>query len=130
MDPEARLELAEEQLAKVQTAWFEPPDWSDLTIYGLHACENAVVAAAEHAGIPVKRTHWDKADVGDQLTEHHGLPNVSKLLKELNELRKGFAYGELTVEPTMSQKNSLWLSKSTSKQRRCLSKPIWVKPSE
>ncbi len=71
MDPRERLRLAREQLAKVQTAWFEPTDWSDLTIYGMHATENAVVAAAEQLGMTVKKTHWDKVDIAASLhTEH------------------------------------------------------------
>jgi hypothetical protein len=48
------LRLAREQLGRVQTAGLEPIDWSDLTIYGLLALENAVVAAAEHLQLPWK----------------------------------------------------------------------------
>ncbi|CAN5561201.1 hypothetical protein BH20ACT23_BH20ACT23_30130 [soil metagenome] len=102
MDPQVRLRLAREQLAKVQVAWLDPVDWSDLTIYGMHACENAVVAAAEALDISVKRTHWDKVDVADRLHNDHKLPDIAALLRELNELRKGFAYGEMTIDPTMS----------------------------
>jgi hypothetical protein len=94
--------LAREQLAKVQVAWLDPTDWSDLTIYGFHACENAVLAAAEALKISVKRTHWDKAEVADRLHKDHRLPDISALLTELNELRKGFAYGEMTIDPSMS----------------------------
>ncbi len=102
MDPGERLELARGQLAKVQTSWFDPTDWSDLTIYGMHACENAAMAAADKVAIPWKKTHWHKVDVAIQLHKEHGLPDIADLLKELNELRKGFSYGELTVRPSMS----------------------------
>lgn len=94
--------MAQEQLAKVQVAWLDPTDWSDLTIYGMHAYENAVVAAAEALKISVKKTHWDKAEVADRLHKDHNLPDIADLLQELNELRKGFAYGELTIDPSMS----------------------------
>lgn len=105
MDPLKRLELAREQLAKVQVAWLDPTDWSDLTTWGMHAIENAAMAAADHVGIPWKKTHWDKASVGTQLHQNHGLPDIAQLLEELNELRKGFNYGELTIKPTMAAKD-------------------------
>ncbi len=102
MDPKKRVELAKEQLAKVQLAWLDPTDRSDLTVWGMHACENAVVAAAESKGPQVKKTHPDKVAVARKLHEDHGLPDIASLLEELNELRKGFSYGELTAEPTTS----------------------------
>ncbi|HVM34013.1 MAG TPA: hypothetical protein VM784_01580 [Actinomycetota bacterium] len=101
MEPKERLGRAREQLAKVQTAWLEPTDWSDLTVYGMYACENAVVAAANILRIKVKKSHWDKVAVAHELHEKHGLPDITALLEELNELRKGFSYGEVTAEPTM-----------------------------
>lgn len=102
LSPQQRVELAREQLAKVQTAWFEPTDWSDLTVYGMYAVENAVVAAAESVGIEVRRTHWDKVSIAQELQQTHGLPDIADLLQELNELRKGFSYGESVAEPTMA----------------------------
>ncbi|HEX2058534.1 MAG TPA: hypothetical protein VHI71_09200 [Actinomycetota bacterium] len=102
MKPAERLELARGQLSKVQVAWLQPTDWADLTIYGMHALENAVVAAANHHGLEVKKTHPDKTAVAQRLHEGHHLPDVSELLTELNELRKGFSYGEPTLEPSMS----------------------------
>lgn len=80
----------------------DPADWSDLTIYGMHACENAVVAPAEALNMSVKKTHWDKVEVADRLHKEHNLPDIADLIKELNELRKGFAYGEMTIDPSMS----------------------------
>lgn len=102
LNPEQRIKLAQEQLSKVQVAWLDPTDWSDLTVYGMYACENAVVAAANTIGLPVKKTHWDKVSASRKLHADHGLPDVADLLEELNELRKGFSYGELRAQPSMS----------------------------
>ncbi len=90
-----KLELARRQLARVQVAWLDPVDWSDLSIYGLHALENAVVAAAEHLDITWQRTHPNKVSVARRLHAEHGLPDVADLLVDLNSLRKSEAYGEL-----------------------------------
>jgi len=63
-------------------------------IYGFHALENAVVAAADHLAIPWERTHPSKVNVARALGSQHGLPDVSGLLTDLNSLRKSEAYGE------------------------------------
>ncbi len=94
MTPEERLDLAHGQPARVQVAWIEPTDWSDLAVYAFYALENVVVAAAEHLRIPWQRSHPKKADLAAQLHKSHGLPDVSALLRALNELRKSQAYGE------------------------------------
>lgn len=88
MTPEERLDLARQQLARVQVARIEPTDWSDLAMYAFYALENAVVAAAEHLSIAWQRSHPKKADLAAQLHKDHELPDVSRLLRELNELRK------------------------------------------
>lgn len=90
-----RLKKAREQLARVQAAWIDPVDWSDLAIYGFYALENAVVAAAEHFGLPWQRTHPSKVAVAQVLNQSHGLPDIADLLTELNLLRKSQAYGEM-----------------------------------
>ncbi len=90
-----RLDLAQRQLARVQTAALEPADWSDLSMYGLYALENAVIAGADRLGIPWKRTHSSKAGVARLLHAEHGLPDVAELLRDLNEVRKSEAYGEV-----------------------------------
>ena len=70
--PRERLSLARQQLARVQVAWVEPTDWSDLAMYAFYALENAVVAAAEHLSIGWQRSHPKKADLAAQLhTVHH-----------------------------------------------------------
>jgi hypothetical protein len=88
------MELAKEQLARVQVAWLDPVDWSDLALYGFYAVENAVTACADHFGVPWTRTHPRKVAAARILAEQHGLPDVSALLEELNSLRKDEAYGE------------------------------------
>lgn len=72
----------------------EPTDWSDLAMYAFYALENAVVAAAEHVGIPWEPVHWKKAQLAAELHRDHGLPDVSNLLREPDELRKSEAYGD------------------------------------
>ena len=93
--PRSKLELAREQLARAQVAATDPVDWSDLCIYGFHSVENAVVAAADHLGIPSVRNHPSKVEVARDLSTTHGLPDVAGLLLDLNSLRKSEAYGEV-----------------------------------
>jgi len=89
-----KLQLAREQLARVQVAWLDPVDWSDLALYGFYALENAVVAAADRAGLDWRQTHPSKVEAARQLHDRFGLPDVANLLIELNDLRKATAYGE------------------------------------
>jgi hypothetical protein len=70
-------------------------------MYAFYAIENGVVAAAEHLGISWLRSHPRKADLAAGLHTNHGLPDVSALLRELNELRKSEAYGEVTLHPSL-----------------------------
>jgi hypothetical protein len=97
--PTARehLKLAKEQLARVLAAWPDPTDWSDLTIYGFYCLENAVVAAAVHAGLSVPPVHNAKAKVSAKLAKSHGLPDVSRLLLTLNAARKATSYGDIVL---------------------------------
>jgi hypothetical protein len=95
--PAERLGLSRQQLARVQVAWIEPTDWSDLALYAFYAVENAVVAAAEQLAIPWQPSHPKKADLAAQLHNDHGLPDVSALLRDLNSLRKSQACGEAPV---------------------------------
>jgi hypothetical protein len=101
MNPSERLALAKDQLARVQVASFDPVDWSDLSMYGLYCLENAVIATADHLSISWQRTHPSKVGVAQVLHERHGLPDVTDLLQELNELRKSEAYGEVHPSPDM-----------------------------
>ncbi len=61
-----------------------------------------MIAAASALGLTIKKTHWDKLDAARILHDKHGLPDIAALLEELNELRKGFSYGELVTEPSLS----------------------------
>jgi hypothetical protein len=90
-----KLKLAEKQLERVQAAWADPTDWADLSMYGLYCLENAVSAAAIQFRIPTSRKHWEKADAAHELHVKHGLPDVSDLLRDLNEARKANAYGDV-----------------------------------
>jgi hypothetical protein len=96
-----KLRKAREQLARVQVAWTEPVDWSDLAIYAFYALENAVVAASDHFGIEWKLTHPSKVEAARELHQGHGLPDIGDLLTELNTLRKSEAYGEVQPSETL-----------------------------
>ena len=96
MTAQEQLELAKKHLVRVQAAWFEPK-WDDLALYGFYCLENAVAAAATHGKISFKKTHPSKADAARDLTKKFGLPDVEQLLKDLNEVRKSEAYGDITA---------------------------------
>lgn len=96
-DAKDRLALAERHLERVVAAAWEPTDWSDLSLYGFYCLEAAVMAAAAHAAIAVERNHWQKADVARQLHHDHGLPDIVDLLSDLNQARKGAAYGDVEI---------------------------------
>ncbi|MEE9282147.1 MAG: hypothetical protein V3V67_18425 [Myxococcota bacterium] len=88
------LELARSHLGRVQTAAYDPIDWTDLTVYGFYALEAAVMAAAAHLEWNIRRNHPAKIEAARRLTEEHGLPEVQRLLLELNAARKATAYGD------------------------------------
>jgi hypothetical protein len=94
------LALAKKHLERVQSSW-DPPEWLDLAAYGLYALEAAVVAAALHCNVTLKRTHTSKADAADELSNSHGLPEISDLMQDLNEVRKSEAYGDISARPTL-----------------------------
>lgn len=96
-DPPHFLAVAQRHLARVQAAW-DPPDWADLSTYGLYCLEALIRAAALKAGETPIRTHWGKADQARNLAKQHGLPDVSQLLEDLNALRKSEAYGDSEVD--------------------------------
>lgn len=63
----ARLTLAKDQLKRIQAVW-DPPDWSVLAMFSFLCLENAVTAAALHAGINFQATsHSSKARAGKEL---------------------------------------------------------------
>jgi hypothetical protein len=92
---EQTLKMAQRHLEKVQEAWPEPTDWSDLAMYGFYCLEAAVVAAATHGGVTAQRTHPSKIAASETLRDKHGLPDISQLLVNLNVARKAAAYGDL-----------------------------------
>ena len=90
-----KLTLARRHLERVQVAWYDPTDWADLFIYGFYALEAAVDAACMHAGIDTARHHAARANAAAALASSHGLPDVSELLRDLNEGRKHQSYGDV-----------------------------------
>ncbi len=46
----------------------------------------------------------EKADVAAELHRNHGLPDIEKLLRDLNEARKSAAYGDIPA-PELSAEN-------------------------
>lgn len=89
-----KLELARRHLERVEAAW-DPPDWADLSLYGFYALEAAVEAASLHHGMNVQKAHWARVEAAETLHRQHGLPDVSALLRDLNETRKSEAYGDV-----------------------------------
>src|SRR5437773_10251152 len=92
-----KLDLAKGHLERVQAAWTEPTDWDDLSLYGFYCLEAAVEAAALHFGLRTSRKHWEKVDLAADLHNQHGLPDVTELLRDLNEARKATAYGDVAL---------------------------------
>jgi len=94
------LKMAQEHLERVQVASSDDPtDWPDLTIFGFYCVEAAVMAAAEHVGLQLKKTHPAKVDAAETLARDHGLPDVGDLLVMLNQARKATAYGDIELPP-------------------------------
>jgi len=91
----SKLELARSQLERVHDAVIiEDPE--EAVTWAFYAYENAVVAAAERERLPWKKTHISKQDVAERLHRRKVLSrDVSDTLRDLNELRKDVAYGEV-----------------------------------
>lgn len=92
-----KLAVARRHLNRVQAAWDDPTDWDDLSLYGFYCLEAAVEAAALHFGLRTSRRHWEKVDTASALHKEKGLPDVSDLLRDLNNARKAAAYGDTEV---------------------------------
>jgi hypothetical protein len=73
----------------------QPTDWADLSVYGFYCLEAAVEAGALHVGIRTSKKHWEKVDLASDLHRKHGLPDVTDLLRDLNDARKAAAYGDV-----------------------------------
>ena len=52
-------------------------------------------AAALHFGLRVSKKHWEKVDVAEELHRTSGLPEITDLLRDLNDARKAAAYGDM-----------------------------------
>lgn len=91
-----KLALARRHLDRVQSARDEP-DWDDLSLYGFYCLEAAVEAAALHFGFRTSTKHWEKVDVALRLHKTKGLPDISDLLRKLNDARKAAAYGDIEL---------------------------------
>jgi hypothetical protein len=89
-----KLELAKRHLERVQSAWDEPTDWDDLSLYGFYCLEAAVEAAALHLRLGTSKKHWEKVAIALKLHKKQRLPDISELLSDLNEARKAAAYGD------------------------------------
>lgn len=93
--PTDKMTLARRHLERVQVAWDDPTDWADLASYGLYALEAAVDAVLLFLDKEVRAAHWHRADAAKQLSSEHGLDDVSELIRDLNEVRKREAYGDV-----------------------------------
>jgi hypothetical protein len=90
-----KLALARHHLKRVQSAWDDPTDWDDRSLYGFYCLEAAVEADAVRVGMRTSKNHWEKADVAGELHRKHGLPDIEQLLRDLNDARKSAAYGDI-----------------------------------
>jgi len=88
-----KLQLAKRHLERVLAA--EPTDWDDLSLYGFYCLEAAVEAAALHFSLRTSKKHWEKVDLAEDLHKSKGLPDISDLLRDLNNARKAAAYGDV-----------------------------------
>lgn len=88
------LELAKEQYQKADDHSDDP---DQVFVWCFYALENAVVAAATHADEEFQRNHWTKAQAARRLSRDQGMTDVSDLLTDLNDARKGTAYGDVEV---------------------------------
>lgn len=79
----------------MRSAWDTPTDWDDLSLYGFYCLEAALEAGAAKVGLKTSKHHWEKADVAGELHKKYGLPDVERLLLDLNDARKSSAYGDV-----------------------------------
>ncbi len=93
--PADKMKLARRHLERVQVAWDDPTDWADLSFYGLYALEAAVDAALLFRKKEIQPAHWHRVDAAKQLSSELGLDDVSELIRDLNEVRKREAYGDV-----------------------------------
>lgn len=93
------LEIARRHLQKVETAWWDPVDWSDPAMYGFYCLEACVVAVALHLGLQrPKSSHPAKVQLAKSFASSHGLPDIEQSLIALNNRRKFEAYGDIELD--------------------------------
>ena len=97
LEARGHLAVARKHLDRVQSAWDEPTDWDDLSLYGFYCLEAAVMAAVAQFGWTTRSQHPDKVRAARRLAEHHGLPDIEELLVDLNDARKSSAYGDIDM---------------------------------
>lgn len=93
------LKRAKLQYQKAQENSDDP---DQVFVWCFYALENAVVAAATHADEEFQRNHWTKAEAARRLARDEGMTDVSEMLRDLNDARKGTAYGDIEepeIEP-------------------------------
>ena len=88
----AALERAKKHFERASE---DPDDADSVFVWSFYALENAVVAAAIHSSAEYQKNHWTKAAAARRLSHSHSLTDVSGLLADLNEARKGTAYGDV-----------------------------------
>ncbi len=96
-DPSHYLRVAQRHLQRVKDATDEP-DWSDLGTYGLYCLEALVRAATLKDGGTPNTSHWGKVNQAKDLLKTHGLPDIEDLLRDLNDMRKAIAYGDIQFD--------------------------------
>ena len=92
-----KLKLARRHLDRVRAAWNEPTNWDDLSLYGFYCLEAAIEAAALHLRLRTSKKHWEKVEIASELHRKKGLPDITELLRDLNDARKAVAYGDIEV---------------------------------
>ncbi|MCY3912872.1 MAG: hypothetical protein OXG43_06450 [Chloroflexi bacterium] len=100
------LHLALLHLDRVQSAWWDPTDWANLSTYGFYCLEACVVAAALHLKQPRPGSHPAKARMAESLSQEHNLPDIGELLVDLNTMRKHQAYGDTQAPEGMDAENT------------------------
>lgn len=91
MSPKAKVEIAEEHLAKAQEELYG--DHRDAVQWAFASLEAAIDALAAEAGIAIDQQHWKRTDAAKKLHQEGVLPSdLSELHRELNLLRKAIFY--------------------------------------
>jgi hypothetical protein len=105
-DAKLAREALERARRHYQRAQDNTDDADEVFVWCFYALENAVVAAALHSGAEFIKSHWSKATAARKLSQKYPLTDVSRLLSDLNEARKGTAYGDVD-EPEIDPEDVL-----------------------